>query len=53
MRDNSWKAPVCEDILPTASLWEAQGLAFRKAAAPQRKFEDPVWRRLPALTHCT
>jgi hypothetical protein len=54
-RTNShWNTLVCEDILPLTPLGEAHALASRKLlAAPQPKFDQPVWRRLPALLDCT
>lgn len=54
-RSNShWNALVCEDMLPPTPLGEAHALAsMKKVAAPQPKFDEPIWRRLPALLDCT
>lgn len=51
--NNHWNTLVCEDILPLTPLGEARALASRKLAAPQPKFDQPVWRRLPARLDCT
>ena len=51
--NSHWNTLVCEDILPLTPLGEAHALASRKMAAPQPKFDQPVWRRLPALLDCT
>jgi hypothetical protein len=49
---NPWNM-LCEDVLSPPLRGEAHALAFGKLAAPQFKFDAPIWLRLPAMSNCT